>query len=182
MKEALFLIVSIVLLSISCREGENGVENDAALNEKYFYVEFINQADSGIYPNTGELVKEVLFGGDYVMSNEGEVRHHGVSKIDLEGQVGIQEVDRDHPNIHKFRDFSTYDENDREAEKIVITLNKPISDSIRNFNIRFYKKLGHEDWQSVANPGNFRYKNGDAFNEVAFSRWMVEQITLLTFK
>jgi len=50
-------------------------------------------------------------------------------------------------------------------------MNKPIDGSISNFNYRSYKKLGYEEWQSVFNPGNFRYPEKKYLNKILEHDW-----------
>lgn len=189
MKRTLFIHISIVFLLISCQnteksslESSNNIEGDNQVEDKFFYVEFIHPEDSIAYGNSIELVKKKLLKNGYIAGKDFENGHQGIRKIDSDEYITIRDVNKYQHNIHKFKDFSKYDPNDGDIEKIVITVNKPINDSIPNFNFRSYKKLGHEDWQSTFNPGNFRYIEKKTFDESKFANWMSEIIVLLTFK
>ncbi|MBL4705874.1 MAG: hypothetical protein JKY54_15215, partial [Flavobacteriales bacterium] len=144
------------------------------------YIEFVNLDSTNAYGNSIELVKKELLNNGYVAGKENNNEWQGIRKIDTFEHIILDEIDQYHPNIHRFIDFSGYDSNNGDMERIVITINNPINDTTPNFNYHSYKKLGHEDWQSVTNPGNFR--SGNAFDETKFANWMIETITLLTFK
>jgi hypothetical protein len=85
-------------------------------------------------------------------------------------------------NIHRFKNYIANSSEDSDIEKIVIFYNKPIGDTVPNFNYRSYKKRGHPDWQSSSNPGNFAFKGTGDFEEKDIANWIVNILVLLTFK
>lgn len=177
----------IVFLFISCQNRAKSFQDsnkniEVALEDKFFYLEFIYPKGSSKHLNTIELVKKELFYNGYIVSKDFDNEWQGVRKIAVDENITIQDTRKYYTDIHRFRAFSQYNSNDKEVEKIVITLNKPINDSIPNFNFRSYKKFGHENWQSVFNPGNFRFENRKTFDENEYVNWMIERITLLSFK
>jgi len=187
MKRIFFAYISVCVLLTSCQnnsqssvESNNNIPPNEQVEDKFFYIEFVNLDSTNEYINSIELVKKELLNNGYIAGKENNNDWQGIRKIDPVEHILLNEIDENHPNIHRFRDFSEYDSNNGDIEKIVITINKPINDTIPNFNYRSYKKLGHENWQSVTNPGNFRYDN--TFDEAKFANWMIETITLLTFK
>jgi hypothetical protein len=65
----------------------------------------------------------------------------------------------------------------------VITFHSPGKDQLYNFDFQSYKKLSRAEWQSVFNPGNFRFPNKNPEGqEKDLSSWMFDRIVLLTFK
>jgi hypothetical protein len=189
MKRILFISISVVFFLISCQnssessvELDKNIQTDEQVENIFFYVEFINLDSTSESINPFEQVRKELFNNGYILGKETSNDWQGIRKIDATEHIMLQDIDKDHPNIHRFRDFSEYDSSNGDIEKIVITLNNPVNDTIPNFNFRTYKKLGHNDWQSVSNPGNFRYTESNNPTETDLANWMIEHIVLLTFK
>lgn len=182
MKRIFFLYMSVVFLLISCQDSSKSAKANEQVEDEILYLEFVNLDSTSVSINTIEQVKEELFNNAYFAGKEINSDWQGIRKLDADEQIKPQDIDQYHQYIHKFRDFAEYDVKDGAIEKIVITLNKPINDTIPNFNYRSYKKLGHADWQSVFNPGNFRYKESNTYTKDQLTPWMIKIIVLLTFK
>ncbi len=190
MKRKIITYLSVIFLLISCQNNsQSSVEfnkntlADEQVKNKNYYIEFISLDSANKYINIIEQVKNELYNNGYIVSQENTNNNwQGIRKIDTTEHIIIRDVDKHHPNIHKFKDLSEYNLNDKDVEKIVITFNKPINDTIPNFNYHSFKKLGHDDWQSVFNPGNFRHEEKSTFNETELANWVIRHIVLLTFK
>ncbi|KAB7531037.1 hypothetical protein F8C76_05940 [Flagellimonas olearia] len=179
---AAFLLTSCKNISQSSIESGKKIQAVEQAEDKFFYIEFVNLDSTNIYRNSIDLVKKELLNNGYIVDKENNNDWQGIRKIDKSEHIILDEISEYHPNIHRFINFSEHDSNNGDIEKIVININKPINDTIPNFNYCSYKKLGHEDWQSVFNPGNFRYRESNAFNESELANWMIKTIVLLTFK
>jgi hypothetical protein len=189
MKRILFIYLTIVIFLISCQNSSESsaelvktIQTDQQVENVFFYVEFINLDSTSESINPFEQVKKELFNNGYILGKETSNDWQGIRKIDTTDYILLQDIDKNRPNIHRFRDFSEYNSSNGNFEKIVITLNNPVNDTIPNFNFHSYKKLGHDNWQSVFNPGNYRYTESNMPNETEFANWMIEHIVLLTFK
>jgi len=167
----------------SCQNNKPGTSETTKpeAENKFYYVEFVDSNNSSMSQKTISLVKSRIFNKGYILAAESN-DWQGIKEIDTTEQVELNELSRPHQKIHRFRDFSGYDQDNNDVEKIVITFNKPLNDSIPNFNYQSYKKLGHPNWQSVFNPGNFQFKGIEKSREKELADWMVERIVLLTFK
>lgn len=189
MSKIFYISLSVVFLLVSCQNNSQSLidvnKNNQTIKQvedKFFYIEFINLDRKNTYRNIVEELKKELYNNGYINSKKSDNDWQGIRKVNIAEHINLQDIDKYHPNIHKFRDFSEYDSSSEDIEKIVITLNKPINDSIPNFNFRSYKKRGHEEWQSIFNPGNFRYMEKQTFNESEMTNWMIKTIVSLTFK
>jgi hypothetical protein len=175
-------LISCQNSSESSAELVKTIQTDQQVENVFFYVEFINLDSTSESINPFEQVKKELFNNGYILGKETSNDWQGIRKIDTTDYILLQDIDKNRPNIHRFRDFSEYNSSNGNFEKIVITLNNPVNDTIPNFNFHSYKKLGHDNWQSVFNPGNSRYTESNMPNETEFANWMIEHIVLLTFK
>lgn len=177
-----FLLISCKHSSQSSKKSDENIQAIEQVENKFFYVEFVNMDSTNKYKNSIDIVKKELLNSGYVANKEVNNDWQGIRKIDESKHIILENISEYHPNIHRFIDFSEYDSNKGNIEKIVINFNKPINDTIPNFNYRSYKKLEHEDWQAVFNPGNFRYIENNEFNESELANWVTRTIVLLTFK
>tara|TARA_R110000764_G_scaffold69482_1_gene143792 strand:+ start:1210 stop:1779 length:570 start_codon:yes stop_codon:yes gene_type:complete len=189
MKTYFFLYISVTFLLISCKDssqsskasGENMQANEQVTN-KFFYIEFVNLDSTKNCRNSIELVKKELLYNGYVAYKESNNDWYGIRKINESEHIKLEQINEYHPNIHRFLDYLEYDSNNDNIEKIVIDFNKPINDTIPNFNYSTFKKLGHDDWQSVLNAGSFKYKGNKEYDESELANWIIKTIVLLTFK
>ena len=189
MKGILYISILLVLFFVSC---QNSSASSVQLDEKnqtegevenlFYYVEFINLDDTDESIETLNLLKKELFNNGYIIGKERNNDWQGIRKINEAERILLKDISKYHPNIHRFKDFSLCNSSSGDIMKIVISLNKPINDTIPNFNFRGYKKRGDKDWQSSYNPGNFRYTKSNTLNENDFASWMIRYIVLLTFK
>jgi len=190
MKRTLFIFVSLMFLLSSCQNSLQSSDNknktissEELAQNKYYYIEFIHLDSTNQIMNSINQVKSELLNNGFIAKIENDNEWQGIRKIGINEEVSLDEINPYHPYIHRFRDFSYYDAKNGDIEKIEIIINKPIDSSIHNFNYHSYKKLGHKEWQSVFNPGNFRYAKSDSvFDEAAFIDWAMKTIVVLTFK
>ena len=183
MKRFLFaLFVSLVFMT-SCQnqKSDSKEKTKPEVAKKFYYVEFVDSCNSPLSQNTISLVKSRIFDKGYILTEESN-EWQGVKEIDTTELVELNNLSKSHQSVHRFRSFSEYNSDNADVEKIVITYNNPLNDSIPNFNYQSFKKLGYSEWQSVFNPGNFKYNGTAKPTEIELADWMVEQIVLLTFK
>lgn len=183
MKRSLFaLCVSLVFIT-SCQNNKSDTteKTQPEVANKFYYVEFVDSNNSSLTQHTISLVKSRIFNKGYILTQESN-DWQGIKEIDTTEQVELNNLSQPHQSVHRFRNFSEYAPDNNDVEKIVITYNKPLNDSIPNFNFQSYKKLGHPDWQSVFNPGNFQFNGTEKATEKELADWMVKQIVILTFK
>ena len=136
-----------------CQNKKQTFSKNPKLKAKgeYFYVKFVDLDNSILSQKTIRQVKKRIFN-----------------------------LKNPHQNIYMFRDISEYNLEKKDIEKIVITYNKPINNTVPNFNFRSYKKRGYPEWQSIYNPGNFRYDQKKNYTETELSDWIVNHISILT--
>lgn len=170
MKPVVLFYAILILLLSACQDSSPATTTPTepiTNTDKVFYLEWATTSTTTDYDKTLALVQKALLDNGYVFDK-------GVKKVD--GSERPTQI------IHRFKEMSAYDVEQAEAEKIVLTLNAPIKGLIPNFNYRSYQKKGHADWQSVFNPGNFRYPQEQPFEANKLANWMVERIVLLTYK
>ena len=171
-------LLMIFVLVVSCQE--KAVTTTA--NEQNYYLEFINRDGSNVSEWTIKAVKKKLLGKGYYYGAEpgGSQWIRGIGYVD---SVNMAMMDEHFTKVHRFRDISEYEDSDKDAEKIVITYNPPGKNEVTNFNFHAYKKLGHKKWQSVFNPGIFRFSSAHTEGEEKdLGVWMSDLIVKLTFK
>lgn len=174
-----FCVFLLVLgLSVSC--GNERAAGKA--EEQNYYLEFVNLEGSNVSEWTIKAVKRKLVGKGYYYGAEPYAGQwiRGVGYVDSADMVLLS----DHfTKVHRFRDISEYDPSDVDAQKIVITYNPLNKDEIANFNFHAYEKLGGKEWQSVFNPGSFRFTHAHPEGQDKdLGVWMSELIVRLTFK
>lgn len=169
--------VILLTFSIFASCKEKVLSGNAA--DKFYYLEFIDKDNTSLSKATISTLKQRILGRCY---------YYGAKRNTLQGMnfgdsVNTAESDEYFPEVHCFRSISEYNSSDVDAEKIVITYNQPDHNKFPNFDFRSYKKLGHKEWQSVHNPGNFRFHNANPEGqEKDLSVWMFDLIVMLTFK
>lgn len=183
-----FIIIAFSITALASCISDNtnsqkkDIEKQDIVKDIFYYVEFIDMDNTNTSQKVIMQVKLEIFANRYIAGIE-ENDWQGIRKTEPNEKINIADLNKYHPNIHQFRNFSEYNSNQIEDfEKIVITYNKAIENTIPNFNFRSYRKLGHEEWQSVFNPGNFRYKEKQDFSENDLAEWIIDHIVLLTFK
>lgn len=170
----------LVLFALLASCNEKAVT--AKAGEQNYYLEFINRDGSNVSEWTIKAVKKKLLGKGYYYGAEPE-GSQGIRGIGYVDSVNMAMMDEHFEKVHRFRDISEYDASDKDAEKIVITYNPPGKNEVTNFNFHAYKKLGHDKWQSVFNPGNFRFSSAHTEGqEKDLGVWMSDLIVKLTFK
>ena len=170
MKTAFLFYAVLILLLSACQNNAPATTTSTepiTSTDKIFYLEWVTTSSTTDYDKTQALVQKALLDNGYIFDKR-------VKKVD--GSERPTQI------IHRFKEMSAYNIDQAEAEKIVLTLNAPIEGHIHKFNYRSYQKQGHADWQSVFNPGNFRYPQEQPFEVDKFANWMVERIVLLTYK
>lgn len=168
-----FLLVFAFLTSCE----NKAVSGKAA--DKFYYLEFVDKDNSDLSKAAISTIREQILGRCYYYG----AKHNTLQGMNIGDSVNASELDKYFPEVHCFRDISEYDSTDVNAEKIVITYNKPDQNNLPNFNVHAYKKLGHSEWQSVFNPGNFRFHTANPEGrEKDISVWMFDLIVKLTFK
>jgi hypothetical protein len=172
-----FVFLGVFAVLSSCREKP--VIKKAP--EKNYYLEFKSEPGAEWGASTILLTKRNLLGAKYYYGAPPHMAEwiQGVGYAD---SVDVSELDEHFRQVHHFRDISEYKESDAEAEKIVITWRKP-KNGLANFDFHSYRKLGSDKWQSVFNPGNFRYHTAHPeAPDKDYSEWMSKLIVDLTFK
>lgn len=172
------MILLVLAFSASCRKNATESKTD----EQNYYLEFINHDGSNVSEWTIKAVKKKLIGKGYYYGAE-LYEGQWIRGIGYVDSATIFMLDDHFTKVHRFRDISEYDPSDVNAEKIVITYNALTKDDVANFNFHSYKKLGHDEWQSVFNPGNFRFsRSRPEGEEKDLGVWISELIVKLTFK
>ncbi|MGH1337545.1 MAG: hypothetical protein ACRBFS_15585 [Aureispira sp.] len=168
MKITLFFYTVLILLLGACQSNTptEKASKKATTTDKTFYLELVTTATSINYDQTLTLVQKALFNNGYVFDKR-------VKKVDGSEKKGLI--------IHRFKAKTDDNSNEEGIEKIVLTLKEPNEEGLHNFSYRSYKKQGN-DWQSVFNPGNFRYPKEQSFEETKFANWITERVVLLTYK
>jgi hypothetical protein len=173
-----YVFLLVLALSASC--GNEAVKEKA--EEQNYYLEFVNLEGSNVSEWTIRAVKQKLVGKGYYYGAEPHAGQwiRGIGYVDSANMALLSEH---FTKVHRFRDISEYDPSDKDAEKIVITYNPLTKNDIANFNFHSYRKLGGDEWQSVFNPGNFRFSHAHPEGqEKDLGVWMSELIVKLTFK
>jgi hypothetical protein len=174
-----FLAVLLILALLASCKGEAPATK---AGEQNYYLEFINRDGSNVSEWTIKAVKKKLIGKGYYYGAEPHDSQwiRGIGYVD---SAEITMLDEHFTKVHRFRDISEYDASDKDAQKIVITYHPPGKNEVANFSFHAYKKLGHKKWQSVFNPGNFRFSSTHSEGqEKDLGVWMSELIVKLTFK
>jgi ribosomal protein S8 len=188
MKRILIVYIPVILLLISCQnssepstDSNENIQNSEEVKDLFYYMEFVDFENTNNSRNIIEQLKNELYSNGYIATTETN-EWQGIRKVNKEELITLKDMDKYQTYIHKFKDISEYNPKNGDLEKIVITLNKPINDTIPNFNYHSYNKRGFKEWQSLKNPGNFRYTEGIPFTESELRNWMINLIIILTFK
>ncbi|HEX8576609.1 MAG TPA: hypothetical protein VF677_09990 [Flavobacterium sp.] len=183
MKQSLFALFA-TLIFIACENKKPGKPETIKplVENKFYYVEFVDLEHSSLSQKTVALVKSRLFRKGYILGSSGQKTTDWpkVKETDTTSQVQLQNLDESHQSIHRFKDYSEYNPEDRDAIKVVITYNKP-DGAIPNFSFRGYEKLGYPEWQPRFGT-SFWLKKTKTFTEEELADWMVYEISGYTFK
>ncbi len=178
-------VLSLFALFVSCEEETPDAPEEPRSGKagtQFYYVEFIDKDSSTDSRRSIQFAKRLLLNHGCYYTAEPRGQNHLQGAL-LTDSIDLSVMDGHFPEIHHFRDISEYDPSDKAAVKIVITYNKPLGDTLPNFDFRGYEKLGHAEWQPVHNPGNFCYHHHPKdMPEKEIGPWMWETIVLLTFK
>jgi hypothetical protein len=183
MKQTILALLLTLFVIISCQNRQqNGANNTkSSIENKFYYVEFLDLDNSSISRKTISLIKKRIFAKAYILTSDTN-DWQGIKEIDTNELIDISIINKSFQNVHRFKNLCDSNPNDLELEKIVITYNKPQRDTVPNFNYHSYKRRGHAEWQSMANPGNFTYKGNADPNEMELANYIINKLVLLTFK
>ncbi len=166
---------------ISCNNANKQTDNsDKIIDTDIFFIEIVDNENSIFSRNVIGKLESKIYNKAFIATNESN-DWQGVKAIDFSDEVFYEDLSESHKKIHRFIDISEYSAIS-DVVKIIINFNKPLGDTIPNFNYKSYKKLGHPDWQSVFNPGNFRFYETETYSEEDIADWMLHLIVLLSFK
>lgn len=163
-------ILFCLIFSLFFAHCQNATPDTTPSNlKKVYYLQLVHASDDATQKEILQLFQQQLFGHSYTLKED------GIQKIDeTEQHTGI--------SIHQFQDINFYQISNTDAEKIVLTVKIPSEEQSFDFHYQSYKKLGHQEWQSVFNPGFFSYPSEQPFEAEQVANWLTERVVLLTFK
>ncbi|MFK7798449.1 MAG: hypothetical protein AB8E82_13435 [Aureispira sp.] len=175
MKPILSFYLFFHLFLVSCQNSPSTPNTPAAPTvpqtnqQKIYYLQLVHASDDATQKEILRLFQQQLFGHGYTLK-EGTIQ-----KINqAEQSTGMP--------LHQFQDIASYQTSNTSAEKIILTIKIPKEEQTFDFHYQSYKKLGHQEWQSVFNPGFFNYPSEQPFEVDKVANWLTERVVLLTFK